>query len=100
MSRKGENIFKRNDRRWERRYIKAHVGSKTVYGCVYGKLHKDVKEKKLVAINRLSEHSSEAKPLKEIPTVEVTCFLWLESLKPVRKDSTIVKYQIPMTMTI
>ena len=93
MPRKGENIFKRKDGRWEGRYIKDHIGSKAVYGYVYGKSYKDVKEKKQAAINRLSALETEVTPSKETPTVEAICFLWLESLKSVRKDSTIVKYQ-------
>ena len=36
MSRKGENIYKRKDGRWEGRYIKSKSPSgKTQYGYVY-----------------------------------------------------------------
>lgn len=38
MSKKGENIYKRKDGRWEARYIKGcSTESKTVYGYCYGK---------------------------------------------------------------
>lgn len=38
MPRKGENIYKRKDGRWEGRYIKARpLGQKSVYGYVYEK---------------------------------------------------------------
>lgn len=32
MPRKGENIFKRADGRWEGRFIKDHIAGKAVYG--------------------------------------------------------------------
>ena len=39
MPRKGENIYKRKDGRWEGRYIKARSKTgKAVYGYVYGKI--------------------------------------------------------------
>ncbi len=93
MSRKGENIFKRKDGRWEGRYIKEHIGNKAVYGYVYGRTYKDVKKKKQDAINNISSCSYETRGFKETPTFEVICYLWLENLKSIRKDSTIVKYQ-------
>lgn len=53
MSRKGENIFKRKDGRWEGRYIKARNGKKAVYGYVYGKSYSEVKKKKSEALNHI-----------------------------------------------
>lgn len=48
MSRKGENIYKRKDGRWEGRYIKnRETNGKAVYGYVYGKTYTEVKKKKL-----------------------------------------------------
>ena len=45
--RKGENIFKRKDGRWEARYIKGYEPSvrKAKYGFCYGKSYKEAKEK-------------------------------------------------------
>ena len=38
MSKKGENIYKRRDGRWEARYIKSHTPDGRVkYGYCYGK---------------------------------------------------------------
>lgn len=54
MPRKGENIFKRADGRWEGRFIKDHIAGKAVYGYLYGKSYKEVKEKKTTAIAELS----------------------------------------------
>ncbi len=46
MARKGENIFKRKDGRWEARYIKGYeLSGKIRYGFCYGKTYKEAKEK-------------------------------------------------------
>ena len=46
MPRKGENIFKRKDGRWEGRYIKDRdLSNKAVYGYLYGKSYAEVKQK-------------------------------------------------------
>lgn len=46
MSRKGENIRKRKDGRWEGRYKKGiNSSGKIIYGSVYGKSYKETKEK-------------------------------------------------------
>lgn len=47
MSRRGENIRKRKDGRWEARYKKGVDASGTsIYGSVYGHSYKEVKEKR------------------------------------------------------
>lgn len=46
MPRKGENIYKRKDGRWEARYIRDRTESgKAVYGYVYAKSYYEVKRK-------------------------------------------------------
>ena len=46
MSKKGENIRKRKDGRWEGRYKKGYKGNGSIlYGSVYGKTYREVKEK-------------------------------------------------------
>lgn len=45
MPRKGENIYKRKDGRWEGRFIKGHIDGKIRYGTVYAKSYKEVREK-------------------------------------------------------
>ena len=50
MARKGENIYKRKDGRYEGRYIKDYdLQGKGIIGYVYGKTYKDAKEKLLTA---------------------------------------------------
>ena len=45
MPRKGENIYKRKDKRWEGRYIKGHdLSGKALFGYVYGKTYLEVKK--------------------------------------------------------
>lgn len=46
MSRTGENIYRRKDGRWEGRYIKARTASgKAIYGYVYSKSYREVKQR-------------------------------------------------------
>lgn len=46
MVKKGENIYKRKDGRWEGRYIKErNAKNKIVYGYIYGRHYSEVKEK-------------------------------------------------------
>ena len=52
MPRKGENIYKRKDGRWEGRYIKGHLPTgKAIYGYVYAYTYRDVKSKLNDALN-------------------------------------------------
>lgn len=44
--RRGENIYRRKDKRWEGRYVKSKkANGKTKYGSVYGKTLQEVREK-------------------------------------------------------
>lgn len=93
MARKGENIYKRKDGRWEGRYIKSHEPSgKAKYGYVYAKSYRDVKEKLIHAKqqNRLIHQSSQ----KEIgtETFEIVALSWLRSKDSQIKESTGNKY--------
>ena len=59
MSRRGENIYKRKDGRWEGRYIKSYTAdNRAKYGYVYGKTYSDVKEKLI---------SAKAVPIRSTP---------------------------------
>ena len=90
MSRKGENIYKRKDGRWEGRYIKSRTASgKAIYGYIYAKTYKEAKEK--VSIQRM---------LQSIPRVQKRRFsskggvraFWEPGFsKPVKKSIKDVK---------
>ena len=67
MSKHGESIWKRNDGRWEARYIKGRDPSgKAIYGSVYAKTYSEVKRKKEEALIRRKEYSSEVFPPKSL----------------------------------
>ena len=46
MSKKGENIYKRKDNRWEARYVKGYdLDGAIKYGYCYGKTYREAKAK-------------------------------------------------------
>lgn len=91
MPRRGENIYKRKDGRWEGRYVKCHtVTGKIQYGYVYGKSYSEAKAKlkevasmPILASSRQTVHSAlYGQILKE----------WLISAKNNVKESTFSRY--------
>ena len=91
MARRGENIYKRKDGRWEGRYIKGRDSkSKAIYGYVYSKSYTEVKEKLSKAKNECKEYL-----LTESDNVALSEFAiqWLESIRNNCKPSTYVKYR-------
>ena len=90
MARKGENIYKRKDGRWEGRYKSGcSEDGKTKYSSVYGHSYAEVKEKLL--------------PLKVAPpTDNIPCRLtikelfeeWLSAVRHRVKESTFANYQM------
>ncbi|MBQ7974421.1 MAG: site-specific integrase [Clostridia bacterium] len=88
MSKRGENIRKRKDGRWEGRYIKSReANGKAIYGSVYGKTYTSVKEK-LKEVNNNQSEFLEGKKM----TFGEALFLWLESNKIKQKTQTYSKY--------
>ena len=90
MPKKGTNIFKRKDGRWEARYVKSVTadGSKK-YGSVYGKTFTEAKEKQELCIrnNRLYQSTNHNLLLTNL------MYEWLEFTKNSIKKSTIQKYE-------
>ena len=87
MSRKGENIYKRKDGRWEGRYKKGVASnSRTIYGSCYGKTYREVKEK-LEDCKRKMPQSLGCKKL-----FGTYCDEWLVVNQNNVKESTFVKY--------
>lgn len=89
MSRKGENIYKRKDGRWEGRFIKRYEPTgKAKYGYVYAKSYKEVKSKLEVAKINNSQFND---------TNDVTyCELldkWLACKKREVKYSSFIRYK-------
>lgn len=49
MTKKGENIYKRKDGRWEGRYIKQRTeANKIIYGSIYGRTYTETKQKLII----------------------------------------------------
>ena len=90
MARRGENIYKRKDGRWEGRYKSGYTDDgKTKYRSVYGRSYAEVRQKLV--------------PLKvAVPTLIVACKLtvlelfdeWLSAVKLRVKPSTFANYQM------
>lgn len=96
MPRKGENIYKRKDGRWEGRYIKGRSDTgKAIYGYVYAHSYREVKSKLMFSIQTtVTNHPNSAKlelP-KQTNTFGDLADLWMKSIKPQVKESTYRKY--------
>ena len=90
--RKGENIFKRKDGRWEARYIKGYeLSGKAKYGFCYGKSYKEAKEK-------VSKCKAEIVVGRPVPPTDhrhrfsFFCDEWLRLRKSKVRESTYIKY--------
>jgi len=93
MARKGENIYKRKDGRWEGRYIKGRKpDGKALYGSVYGEKYGDAK---LKLIPLKSAHAARANTKVSFTgTVRDWLLFWLNDLeKPNIKPSTYASYR-------
>ncbi len=92
MSRKGENIYRRKDGRWEGRYIRGRKqDGKAVYGYVYAKTYYDVKRKLTMAIVDLEYKEKEKKEINV--TVYDFALSWLSDIKIQVKQSTYMRYK-------
>lgn len=104
MARKGENIFKRKDGRWEARYIHHYENGKAKYRYLYGATYKEVKQKKYEELRK--------KPEADFTQAQKSlCFsdlaaMWLAEIRQSVKESTytryhriVVKYLVPLIGT-
>lgn len=90
MSRRGINIRKRANGRWEGRYYIVDTAGSKKCKSVYGHSYKEVTERLLTAkaasLNQTAAHKQSAITVKEVAEK------WLESIASSRKCSTIQKY--------
>lgn len=95
MPRKGENIYKRKDGRWEGRYIKARSEKgKAIYGYVYATSYKEVRKKRSLAVANIPSVSSEQMSDQQTSlSFTQLCDNWLISVKPQLKESSYIKYR-------
>ena len=95
MPRKGENIYKRKDGRWEGRYIRDRVNGKAKYGYVFARSYKEVKIKLIDAKARLTSNTSTASVMTTdllICSFSRVSDEWIQANKPQWKESSTVKY--------
>ncbi len=92
MSKKGENIYKRKDGRWEGRYIKGYdLSGKARHGSCYGKTYREAREKLNAAKAALLQGN--------LPTLcsrkrfSFYCDEWLCLNRSRFKESTYEKYE-------
>lgn len=91
MPKRGENIYRRKDNRWEGRIkIGRNEKGKLCYKYVYGKSYSDCKQK-LTQV-RL-ELGKDQKKEKVTMTVKTLCINWLSSVKMTVKNSTFDTYE-------
>lgn len=92
MARKGENIYKRKDGRWEGRYKSGFNDSgKSKYRSLYGKSYKDVKDKLIICKSKTENYvSSGSLRVKELSDE------WLSAVKIRAKESTYVTYRMKL----
>ena len=89
MARRGENIHKRKDGRWEGRYIKARTPEgKIQWGYVYGTVYAEVKR---VLIQKKAEAGFYNLKRTDL-TFEALAEVWLRSLRNSIKESTYAHY--------
>lgn len=88
MSRKGENIYKRKDGRWEGRYLKRIPGEKPRYGYVYAKTYRDAK----IKLRQASTAWEQSQPRNDETLFGACAAQWETYIQPQVKESTFVKY--------
>ena len=97
MSKKGENIYKRKDGRWEGRYIKSRTESgKIIYGYVYARSYREAKEKQKA---KIASYTSQITNKNE-HVFSYIASEWFESIKLHTKTSTQNKYHNMLTYYI
>lgn len=90
MPRRGENIYKRKDGRWEARYVKEIMSNgKKKYGSVYADNYKDVKAKQ----QQYLLHTTKTIYSSINLTVNALVGEWLNSIKNQVKANTYQKYE-------
>lgn len=93
MARKGDNIYKRKDGRWEGRYKKVtEPDGSTKYGYIYGNSFSEVKQKLIVAKSEILLSSISTKDSETTCSFGVIACEWLEHCQITLKHSSYMKY--------
>lgn len=90
MARRGENIHKRKDGRWEARIIEGYRDGKSKYRSIYGKTYTEVRAKREEALAKIS-----LKPIlaaKKLASFDFVAEDWLQAIHNTVKESTFTRY--------
>ncbi len=90
MPRKGENIYKRKDGRWEARFIQCYENGKAKYRSIYGKTYAEVRAKRLEELSM--PENTKIPASKRLATFETLANLWLADVKVSVKESSYTRY--------
>ena len=90
MPRKGENIYKRKDGRWEARYIHHYENGKAKYKSIYGATYTEARAKRQEEL--LKPEHLQVSGVKKLATLQEICSLWLNSKKANVKESSYTRY--------
>ena len=99
MARKGENIRKRKDGRWEARYMKGRKpDGKICYGYLYAPTYREVREKKRLMVVRMEEEQKNHLAGVRCPDdrIQTVGALWMEAAKNRVKYTTYCNYHLLM----
>ncbi len=90
MPRRGDNIHKRKDGRWEGRYISSREpNGKALYSSVYGKTYTEVKDK----LKQFQQQIPVLRTEVEATVDEITSKWLNDEIRTYKKYSTFVKYE-------
>ena len=90
MARRGENIFKRKDGRWEARVLEYRENGSKAYRSLYGKSYTEVKAKKEEYYGAV--HQSAVPVAKKLATFAYLAESWLTTVKGTVKESSYTRY--------
>lgn len=93
MPRKGENIYKRKDGRWEGRFIKQRTSDVAKYGYIYGKSYLEVKKKLEFEKVQCYQEANVQKVVEQVVLFKEICELWLADIRPSIKESSYIRYR-------
>ena len=93
MARKGLNIYKRKDGRWEARYIKSrNTQGKPRYGYLYATSYHEVRNNLQRVIQAMNTYDAEKVPATNCKFMGFSV-IWLENSSTSLKESTYIRYR-------
>ena len=90
MARRGENIFKRKDGRWEARVLEVRENGSRAYRSLYGKSYTEVKAKKEEYYGTVPRTPSSG--AKKLVSFSYLADCWLTSMKGTVKEASYTRY--------